>query len=287
MKVETLASMLSAGAVLALFGLFLSCTPIDAGYVGVQKTFGSVHKTPLEPGLHFVKPFIDSVERMDTRLKSFEITGSAASKDLQVVTTTISVQHSLTAETAPIALASIGDLDAFDVSVVSPAVLESFKAVTAQYTAEELITNRDVVKTQIGDDIQAFIDETLKSKDVLGAIHVANVAIKDFQFSAEFNNSIEAKVKSQQDALKAEIDKKQAVTKAEADARVVELAADAEAYEIEQISTQRAAAIKREQEALLGDNGARVLQLRTVEKWDGKLPTLMPGSAIPFIDVSK
>ena len=112
---------------LGLITFCASCTTVDSGSVGVQKTLGKVNEVPLQPGIHFVKPFIDTVIEMDTRLKSFEITGSAASKDLQVVKTTISVQHSLNGAIAPRGLAEIGTLEQFDITVVSPAVKKPSK----------------------------------------------------------------------------------------------------------------------------------------------------------------
>lgn len=272
--------IIGAGVVMALVSLLFvaSCQTIPAGYVGVQKTFGEVHDEPLAPGLHFIKPFIDRVATIETRLKAFEIETKASSKDLQIVTTLVSVQHSLNSGSAPAAYQAIGDLEQFDAAVVTPAVMESTKAVTARYTAEELITHRDVVKQETVSAIQDFIDQTLDDKKIPGAVHISNVSIKDFQFSPEFNNSIEAKVKAQQDALKAQQEKLMRVTNAEAKAREVELAADAEAYQVEQISVQRAAAIEREAQAL--EKNPLVLQLRQIEKWNGSVPQVSTGSQV-------
>jgi regulator of protease activity HflC (stomatin/prohibitin superfamily) len=285
MRMELLVAAL---VVLALFGLLFvaSCSPVSSGFVGVQTTFGKVHPEPLEPGIHFVKPFVDGVTELDTRLVSYEVDASAASKDLQIVTTKISVQHSLNGSMAPKTFAAIGDLSKLDLAVVEPAVMESLKAVTAQYTAEELITKREAVKQQVSDAITSFINHTFSEKKIDGALHIANVAIKDFNFSSEFNNSIEAKVKAQQEALRALNEKTKRITEAEASAREKELEADAEAYGIEKVSIQRAESIKREA-AAIADN-PNVLQLRAIEKWTGSVPAFMGGeNAVPFVDVQK
>lgn len=263
-----------------------SCRTVESGYVGVQKTFGAVSLEPLPPGVHFVAPFITTIVPLETRLKSFEVQASAASKDLQIVKTRISVQHSLNGAMAPKAYSEIGDLESFDVSVVSPAVMESLKAVTAKYTAEELITKREAVKQQTSEAITSFINHTLKEKDIYGALHIANVAIKDFDFSPEFNSSIEAKVKAQQDVLRAENEKQKRITDAEAGYQEKKRAADAEGYQIEQVSTQRAKAIEREAKALAGNPS--VLQLRAIEKWNGAVPTYSGGQQpVPFINLGK
>ena len=67
----------------------------------------------------------------------------------------------------------------------------------------------------------------------MGLLKIANVAITDFDFSAEFNRAIEEKVRAEQEALKAKNEKLRQVTQAEAKAEEQKLIADAAAYEIE------------------------------------------------------
>lgn len=278
---KTLATLGALLLLVALGGL-ASCRTVSSGYVGVQTTFGRVHAEPPSPGVHFVNPFVDGVTQLETRLKSHEVTASAASKDLQIVKTKISVQHSLNAATAPQSYSQIGDLDRFDVAVVDPAVMESLKEVTAKYTAEELITKREIVKQQVSVAIKAFIDHTLAERNISGAVQIANVAIKDFDFSHEFNASIESKVKAQQEALRAENEKVKRLTDASAAAGERKLQADAEAYQLEKVSIQRAAAIEREAKALSAN--PLLLQLRSIEKWSGVLPQFMGQGPVPFIN---
>jgi prohibitin 2 len=280
------------GLVFACFiGIFIIITmiagfsPVSSGYVGVKTRFGAVLQTPMEPGLHFIIPYIEHVTQLDTRLKSYPMEAQASSKDLQVINTKISVQHSLNPAIAPKAYQVVGDLKQLDETIVSPSIQESSKAVIAHYTAEELITKRDVVKSQIVNAIQEFIDGTLKDKGIDNAIHVSNVAINDFDFSDEFNKAIEAKVRAQQLALQAENDKVKRITEAEASQREKELAADAEAYQVEKVSIQRAASIEREAKALA--DSPNLIQMRAIEKWNGQVPTFSGGAnVVPFIDIN-
>ena len=116
---------------------------------------------------------------------------------------------------------------------------ESVKAVTARYTAEELITMRPEVKSHIGKTIASFLEETLDGKGLaVDSLKVANTAITDFDFSNEFNKSIELKVRAEQQALQAKNEKLKKITDAEA---------IAEKIKIESIA--RANAIKREAQA--------------------------------------
>jgi regulator of protease activity HflC (stomatin/prohibitin superfamily) len=271
--------------IIALVGAYLvssSLVIVNSGHVGVVRTLGAVQMTPLDEGFHFKKPFLDEVEEIDIRLRKAENQASAASKDLQVVSTKVAVQYSLNGAVAPLTYQKIGRREVVESTLVNPAIMESVKAVTAQYTAEQLITKRAEVKNRIQQAISQFVNDTLAQKEVVGALSLANVAITDFDFSAEFNRAIEDKVRAEQEALQAKNEKLRRVTQAEAAAAERTLAADAEAYQIEVASKARADAIRREAEALK-DNPA-LIQLRIAEQWDGHLPQVS-GGAIPLLNL--
>ncbi len=255
---------------------------VESGHVGVVRTLGAVQPDPLPEGLHFKKPFVDQVEQMDIRLTASHAKATAASRDLQTVSTEVTTQYSLNGALAPLTYQRIGTLGKVSASLVEPGIQECVKAVTAKFTAEELVTKREVVKLQIQQALEQFINHTLKEKGVEGAIVVANVAITDFDFSDEFNRAIEAKVKAEQQALQAKNEKIMRVTQAEAAAAERKLAADAEAYSTEVQSKARADAIKREAEAL--QQSPELIRLRSVEKWDGVLPRIS-GGVLPFLNV--
>lgn len=264
-----------------LSGFFVT---VDAGHVGVLMTMGAVNKKELSPGFHFKQPIIDQVQQIDTRLVSFEVRAFSASKDLQNVETTISVQHNVSPKMAAEAYQSVGDLAKIDNTIVAPAVQESLKAITAKYTAEELVTRRAQVKRLVTNAIRDYIEHTLTEKNLAGAVQVANVAVTDFDFSKEFNLSIEAKVKAEQQALQAKNEKERRITEAEASAKEKVLAADAKAYSIQKQSIARAKAIQREANALA--KNPNLVNLRAVEKWNGELPTFSGGGSVPFLNIS-
>ena len=255
---------------------------IDAGYVGVVKRLGAVKPKELSEGFHIITPFIDSVEKFDIRLSKVTSDATASSKDLQIVNTSIAVQYSMTPELMPLTLQKVGTRAVVERTLIDPSILESVKAITALYTAEELITKRDEVKTMIQEKISSFLNESTVEKNLAGLLIIANVAITDFDFSTEFNRAIEEKVRAEQEALKATNEKDRRVTQAEAQAEEQRLIADALAYEIEVESVARAEAIKREAEAL-ADN-PQLIQLRLAEKWDGQLPKFT-GETVPFISI--
>lgn len=256
---------------------------VESGHVGVIRTLGAVQPKPLPEGFHFKKPFLDKIEEIDIRLTKAQSKSAAASKDLQTVQTQVTVQYSINGPVAPQTYQKIGTRDVVAATIIEPAIQESVKAVTAKYTAEQLVTKRAEVKLQIQEAIEKFINVTLEDKEVPTALQIANVAITDFEFSDDFNKAIELKVKAEQEALQALNEKTRRVTQAEAGYQEKKLAADAAAYDIEVRSKAKADAIEREAKAL--KNNPELIQLRLSEKWDGTLPKFTGGGAVPFIDV--
>jgi len=259
----------------AAAGVFVT---VDAGTVGVVKRFGAVKDVALPEGLHFKLPFAEEVVPMTTRLTASEAKATAASRDLQIVTTDVTTTYAINGDLAPLTFQRVGTPEKIAVTIVNPAVQESVKAVTAKFTAEQLVTQREVVKQQIQQAIESFINTTLGEKEVQGALNIANVAITDFKFSDEFNKAIESKVQAEQAALQAKNEKLRRVTQAEAAAEEVKLAAAAQAFTIEAESIARAEAITREAEALSGR--PEVLRLRSIERWDGVLPRISSGDGM-------
>ena len=276
--------LIGVGALILIIVIAGSVVTIDAGHVGVVKRLGAVQDQYLTEGLHFKVPFIDSVVEIDVRLKRVQSEASAASKDLQVVVTTVTLQYSMSGALMPMVYQGIGDREIVVAAIVAPAIQESVKAITAEYTAEELVTKRAEAKIKIQQEIEQFVETTIQQKGVSGSLTIQNLAITDFEFTAEFNKAIEEKVKAEQDALKAENEKMQRITQAEAAAAERELAADAEAYKLEVESVARAEAIKREAEALRGNPD--LIQLRIAEKWDGQLPQITSGT-VPLLNLSE
>ena len=173
--------------------IFSSFVIVDSGRVGVVRTLGAVQPEALKEGFHFKKPFVDSVEQIDVRLRKAENEAGAASKDLQVVRTRVAVQYSLTADVTPLTFQKIGPRSIVETTLINPAIMESVKAVTALYTAEELVTSRAEVKNNIQAAIENFINTTLEQKGVAGAMSLANVAITDFDFSKNSTGPLKKK----------------------------------------------------------------------------------------------
>ncbi len=276
-----------AGLVLLIFGVLaglISYTTIDAGHIGIVKRFGAVTGETFGPGLHWKIPFLESVDVIDARISSVNADVNAGSRDQQEVKAQVSVQYFLNQVVTPVMVDSLGDREALEIAIISNAIQESVKAVTAQYTAEELLTKRPEVKIGVNQAVETYIATALSEKKLDGLVRIANIGVQNIEFSDEFNRAIEAKVKAQQEAQQALASKKKRITEAEAENEEKKLRADAEAYRVTQEAAARAAAIEQEGQALR--NNPHIVQLRLAEKWDGILPRINSG-VVPFLSLDQ
>jgi regulator of protease activity HflC (stomatin/prohibitin superfamily) len=256
----------SIGGIIGLIALiiFMIMNPIvniGAGKRGVVLNFGKVTDRVLGEGIHWVAPVIYSVEKMDVLTQKYTTKADASSKDLQSVTTHVTLNYDLN----PSAVNLIYQQYRSNIVpiLIDPALHEFMKATTAKYTAEELITKREAVKTEY----RKLLAETLLKSN----INVKELFITDFQFSQGFNQAIELKVKAEQEALT----EKNNLAKVQFKAQ--QKVADAQA---------QATAIRIQAEAVSKLGGKDYVALKAIEKWDGKLPEQMiPGSSVPFIDL--
>lgn len=236
-----------------------SFVTVDAGNVGIVKRFGAVQEGVLQPGLHMKLPVVTEVVEVETRIKRVEADATASSKDLQVVTSKIVLNYKVDRDLADKLYEQLGV--EYPTRIVEPALQESIKATTAKHTAEQLITARTEVAQQMLSDIKS----RLESKFLMPT----DLSIIDFQFSAEFNRAIEEKQVAQQAAQRANNELERITIEAKQ--------AKAEAEGKAQAELERAKAESEAQKMLRDTISPEVLQLRFLERWDGKLPVYSGG----------
>jgi regulator of protease activity HflC (stomatin/prohibitin superfamily) len=253
--------ILAAATLLCL----MSFVTVDAGYRGVVLRFGATTGRVLNPGLHFILPFVETVQPISVQVQIEKLDSKASSHDLQEVHTQVTLAY----WQDPCCVSDIwSELNNDAVArVVIPAIQEAVKANTAHFDAEQLIANRPVVR----DGIEGYVRQRLTAHH----INVDAVSITDFNFSSEFNAAIESKVTAAQNALKAENDLKR--IQVEAEQKVTQAKAEAQALSVQRTQIT-----------------PELLQSRTIEMmqahWDGHLPDVYIGGAngaLPMIDVLK
>jgi len=243
---------------LIFLSIFWPFGTIGAGERGVLTRWGAVTGKVFNEGLYVRIPISDRIVVMDVKIQKEQVEASAASKDLQSVSSVVALNFHVSPDKVANILQDVGA--DYKMRLIDPAIQESVKASTAKYTAEELITKREEVR----DEIKARLNEKLPPRGIM----VDDFNIVDFNFSQSFNEAIEAKVTAEQSALAAKNKLEQ--IKFEAAQQAAEAQGKADAIRIES--------------AALKDN-PQVLQLRALEKWDGRMPAVMSG-ATPFVDVS-
>lgn len=259
--------ILAVVAVVILF-ILLGVYTVPAGNVGIRTRFGAVIGTA-NPGLGFQIPFVDSVQIMNVQTLKDQTDTSAASKDLQTVTSTIAVNYHLNSRYATEVFTNVGTN--YQDVLIAPAIQNIFKAITAQYTAEQLITNRE--------DVRGKAESALKAQLSTYHVVVENFSIVNFDFSKEFDAAIEAKQVAEQQVETA----KQKLAQAEVDAET----AKAQAQGIADANVVTAQGKADANNALLKSGALTPLYLQylAILEWDGHLPSVVTGGATPFINI--
>ncbi len=252
-----------AAAVVALVVIANSIVIVDAGHTGVINTLGQVSENVLQEGIHFKIPFAQRIIKMDNRIVKLEVQTEAFSKDLQTVDTKLAINYRVSKDMSYAIYKNVGS--DYETVLVSPAVNEVLKAITAKYTAEESVANRSLIS-------QGLIDE-LNNKLNKNGIYVEDVNIINFEFSEAYIAAIEEKQVAEQRLLKAKTEKEEAIVKAEAEAETLRIQSEAQSKANE----------------ILGKSlNANLIEYEKIQKWNGELPKVTDGSAIiNFSDLLK
>jgi regulator of protease activity HflC (stomatin/prohibitin superfamily) len=254
-----------AVAVLLVLLILNPFVKIDAGERGVLLNFGAVQDDVLGEGLHFRVPIMQTVVKLDVKIQKSETRSEAASKDLQDIKSLIALNYHIIPDKANWVYQNIGV--SFKERIIDPNVQEAVKAVTAKYTAVQLIGEREAVSTAIKDALtQKLADYNL---------YVDGFSVIDFSFSKKFTDAIESKQEAEQFALRAQRDLDR--VKIEAEQKIAQAKAEAESLRLQkgQITTE-------------------MIELRKIEamreaiaKWNGTVPNVLlsGGGATPLISL--
>ena len=237
---------------------------VGAGERGVLLRFGAVTGKILGEGLYLKIPFMEDVVLMSTQIMKYTAPATSSSQDLQVVSTEVTLNYQLDGNQVSEIYRSLRR--DYEYRVIQPYIQEAVKSTTANYNAEELITQRPAVRNAL----QQVVSERLKP---LG-MNVVQLSITDFQFSSAFQQAIEAKVTAVQQALEAE----NALQRVEFEAKqqVARARAEAEGLRLQKANITKDLIELRKIE----------VQGAAVEKWNGVMPTVVTsGGPVPMLDV--
>lgn len=253
---------------------------VPTGYTGILVTFGAVSDKTLSAGINIKAPW-QSIVKMDNRTQKVEIDTSAFSSDIQQVDLQISINYCIDQQTAQTLYRTVGR-NYYD-NVMLPRILENTKATFSKYTAENLISKRDLLSDSIAEMTSADMADY--------GISIVSIAVEDIDFTDAFTSAVEAKQVAAQNKLTAETEQaqktmeeraaseraiitanakaEQDIIAANADLEVVKVQAEASLYAGEREAEMN----KRISESLTGD----LIKYYWIKQWDGKLPTTTLG----------
>lgn len=269
-----------ATILLVIILICTSITSVPVGHTGVVLRFGSTTSETLDDGWHFKIPFVEDVVDISNKVMKTDVAAASISRDLQAISSNISINYHLAAENSGEIYKNVGLT--YEDTLLQPAIQEAVKAVMARYSAEELITNRSVVSSEISEEICTKVGTY--------GIIIDEFNLTNFSFSEEFDAAIEAKQIAEQDKIKAATEKERKTIEAEAAAaeKTIAAEADAEATRVKAEADAEATRIKAEAEAEANKKVAQslteeIIEYEKIKTWDGAQPSVVAGESSAIV----
>ena len=249
--------------------LFNSFSIVNEGYIGVKYRFGAITRADMTAGLNMHIPFIEEIVQVDTREQVYAVTTDAYTSDTQSVQS-LQLKLNYCYDSAKLSniIRNIGIANV-ETKLLVPNVQKVAKDSIGKVKAEQLVQSRADVTAEIQNSLTEILSEY--------GIVVTAFAIENLNFDTAFEESIQAKVIAEQDALKMEYktkaiaeEGKQTVIAAQAEADSKKIAAEAEAEAIRLIQEELA-------------NSPNYTEYLKVERWNGVLPQGVSDGINPFV----
>lgn len=269
---------------------FMTYFTVSQNELGVVTRFGKLTYVA-DHGLHFKVPFVNSVEFYRTDIQDLAPTAAINTYtiDNQEVDIIFTVFYRIDPEKVPYIFENNRNYRDRLYSLSIDRLKAAVGQVNVQSIAEKRGELRDVIKAVLQKDALALgvtvtdfqlsdLQYTKAFRDAVNnaAVQKANIESFEYQRQQAEKSALTAKIDAEGKA-----NAQRAQASGSADARV--LAANAEATAIRVQGEATAAAIKSQADAL--KSNPDLVNLRRAERWDGKLPTNIYGSApIPFLN---
>lgn len=223
--------------VVGIVGFFMAFQTVPAGTVGVVVSFGQVREQTLPSGLHFVIPFVEDVNVLDTRVQSHEFGTQdgqpieAASKEYQAVYLSGKFNYHVDGAYASVLYRTVGE--DFANRIIDPAFKDIVKEIVPTYAITDILPNRDEIRSRT---IELLNANLARYHIIIDDVYFANIG-----FSPEYEAAIEAKQVAQQQVETEREIKRQLEVKAEQ--KVIEARGEADA-QIERAKGQAQSSIE-------------------------------------------
>ena len=303
---EIIASVV--GGVFAALFLFIpfSIHTVEAGEVAVVKHLGKAEKVRTA-GTYFDLWITESYSMYDAKVQNLEIRTQAYSSDAQTMDIVMTVQYQIDVDKAIEIANKYGSITVLENRIESIAT-EKTKSNLSNYSAMEIIQTRKTISPEVEEIIKSTVNDEYYVK-------IVAVVLTNIDFSDAFEQIVEDKMIAEQEKLKAEFEKETAIINAQKELEVAKLAAEAQievsraearAIQLKSIEVARALGFTINEQEIVDEEGVvtsieytidfkgkEVEEIKLIteylkyieylNKWDGKLPTVMTGDSASII----
>lgn len=255
-----------------LFVLINSFVIIPTGYTGVRVTFGQVDSQPVQSGLSWKCPFVQSIEKVNNKQQDIifdkmQVWSETAARTA-IYYEQITVTYTINPEYSAWIYSNVSD---YKQALINEGIVASALKSSSKKLSDTDATNRSVIEPLCMENLQKVLDEKYGRNVAI----INKVIIGNADFDESYNAAIAEKQQAQLEAERQAIENKRAIEKAEADAQVKMTAANAQA-EATIIEAEAEAEANKLLEESLTEN---VLKEIWIEKWDGMLPHFVSGDS--------
>lgn len=275
-------SMIVIVVVILLSFLFLSWRTIRPGHVGIVFNLSthSISETPLEPGWAFINPLTQYIQEYPVTIQTYSMLYNAPegddsikvqSKEGQQLNLDVVIQYRIKRDEVTSLYLDWGGAD---IAVVEERVVRQYTrsqvpAIAARYDWEEITSGK---RTEVSDTIRDVLTEEFRRRH----LELISFGIREVHLPASLQKALNNKIQAQQEAEqqkyqleRARVKAEQTRVEAESEANSLRIRAEAEA-EANTILSR----------SLTPD----LIRYQQLKQWDGRLPTFLGSSAVPFID---
>lgn len=308
--------ILCAIFVIGLVIVPLSFRTVDTGEVAVVKYLGKA-KNVRTAGTYFDLWLTNTYDRYDAKVQDVEITTSAYSSDAQTMDIQMTLQYQIMTDRVINIAEQYGSLDVLQNRIESIAI-EKAKSVLSSYKAMDIISDRASMSPRVEEAIKnAIVEEyhvtiatvVLTNIDFSDAFELAveeKMIAEQKQLQAEYENqtkiaAAEAEAKAAVQKAEGEAKAKLIAATADKEAQIEIARAEAEAIKLKSIEVARALGFNIKENVVTDAEGVEVIEfeidftdrtpeeisiiatylqyIEYLEKWDGKLPTVVTGDS--------
>jgi len=202
----------SAGVgVLAVLAVALSsgCGAIvEDGQAGIKADFGKIADRSLGTGWHLYLPVVSWIEVWNIKTQEIKEQANVPSSEGLISQLDVSVIYNVEKDKVVLVRKTIGAY--YRETIMEPYIREAIRNVVSGHPVKALFS--DEGRQKIGESILAFLKTKLEPRGIL----VQDVLLRDVRLPPSFSQSIETKLRAEQESLQKEFE----LTKAKKDAEI-------------------------------------------------------------------